>query len=63
MIIKYKIFEDSESFEKYQQENDIKIFNISPIIGGMDMSAISSNKNTAIESKLMVFVTYSINNQ
>jgi len=60
MIIKYKLFEDSKSFEAFQMENDISIHSIAPIIGSMDMDVIAGNKNTQIETKVSVFVTYSI---
>lgn len=59
MIVKYKMFEDSESFEKFQSENDVKIYTVTPIVGSIDMEVISNNKNTNAESKVKAFVTYS----
>jgi hypothetical protein len=60
MIIKYKMFEDSESFEEFQSDNDIKIHGITPMVGAIDMEAMSNNKNTKFESRVRVFVTYSM---
>ena len=59
MIIKYKMFKDSKSFEKFQKSHEIKICGITPMLGALDMEAMSSNKSTKCETSIQVFVTYS----
>jgi len=58
MILKYRFFKSSEEFESFQKDNDVKLFNITPMVNSMNMEAISNNQNTGIEASYGVFVTY-----
>lgn len=56
-IIKYKTFNSSEDFEKWQQENNVGIYNTVPVPINLDMH--STGDQSSGEIKFMIFVTYS----
>lgn len=64
MIIKYTTFPDSESFEKFQEENNVTICQVAPLFG-MDISQTTNKSNVYENTKANVsigrcgvFVTY-----
>ncbi|MFA5195180.1 MAG: hypothetical protein WC401_05220 [Bacteroidales bacterium] len=59
-ILSYKVFKNTEEFEKWQEENAISICSVNPIAGNFDMSTsgnIADQKSSA-KLEMYVFVVY-----
>ncbi len=59
-ILKYKLFKDSEEFEEFQKNNDMKICNLSPMLNSMSVETPSANSEQNLETSIGLFVVYSL---
>ena len=60
-IIKYKVFNSSEEFEKWQEGcyDKIEIYQVQPMIFNMDTNNISQTDELHFKTNIGLFITYS----
>ena len=59
-IIKYKVFNSSEEFEEWQNNNysEIEVLQIQPMIFNMDTNNISETDELHFKTNIGIFMTY-----
>ena len=59
-VIKYKMFESSEAFVKFQEENDVNVFTVAPFISkmGIELKQDMEKCDGAAGITIACFVTY-----
>ena len=57
-IIKCKLFENTEEFEKFQIDNNVQCYQIQPIIIGMDVKSKKKSVDMKAKVNMHIFITY-----
>ena len=62
-IINYEIFYSNKDFGKWQEENDVRVLAVSPILSNANTGDITDGSPLNIDMNIGVFVTYVKDNQ